>query len=131
MANIITDSICITNNKFKIIDDITNKDIILVDDSLVRGNTLKSLIVLLRQYNVKSIHIRIASPPVKYPCFFGIDIPTSSELIAYNKSIDMIKKEINADSLNYIKLEVFKEYMGNNFCMGCFDGIYNKELLEW
>lgn len=119
------------NNKFKIIDDITNKDIILVDDSLVRGNTLKSLIILLRQYNVKSIHIRIASPPVKYPCFFGIDIPTSNELIAYNKSIDRIKKEMNVDSLHYIKLEVFKEYMGDNFCMGCFDGIYNKELLEW
>jgi amidophosphoribosyltransferase len=113
--------------------DIYKKKIIIVDDSIVRGNTLKILIEQLKLSMPLEIHIRIASPPITDRCFFGIDIPTKEELI-YNKypSEDLLKDYYNINSFKYTKLEDIKEkYNNKNFCISCFNGKYNKDLLEW
>ena len=112
---------------------IKDRNIIIIDDSLVRGTTMKNLIHIFRNAGALSVHIRIASPPIKYPCFYGIDIPTKQELIANNindiNDIEIcIAKKINANSLSYLKLENIKSIMkelDNNICTGCFDNNYN------
>jgi amidophosphoribosyltransferase len=107
--------------------------IILIDDSLVRGNTLKVINQILREKGAKEIHVRIASPSVKNPCYFGIDIPTSQELIinSYN-NLEMLSKDLFADSLVYLELEdMSKAFKEKPFCSSCFDGKYNSKLLEW
>lgn len=110
---------------------IKNKIIILVDDSLVRGNTIQNLSKSFFEYGCNELHIRICSPPVKYPCYYGIDIPTYEELLINNYSIEEIEKKFNLNSLKYITndkmIEVFKDY---GFCTSCFTGDYNKEL-DW
>ena len=115
------------NKKFIINNNINYKKVILVDDSLVRGNTIKKLIILIKQYNVKEIHIRIASPPIISSCYYGVDIPTYSELIAYNKSIDEIKTELDIDSLNYLSIDS----LNKNCCTSCFDDNHHSFLLDW
>lgn len=125
-----------------IIDEniIKGKEIVLVDDSIVRGNTLRIIISMFRSYGVKAVHIRISSPPVKHPCYFGVDIPTHDELIGHRMTIDETCQEIGADSLVYLNLENMKKsfsYVENNsvkqlnFCSACFDGNYNSKLLGW
>ena len=118
---------------------VKNRDLILLDDSLVRGNTITTVIQKLREHGAKSVHIRITSPPVKFPCFFGVDIPTSEELIAYSNSVEEIRKKINADSLTYASLDIIKDaiscYGGEEsgtgdkksegYCSACFDGRIN------
>jgi amidophosphoribosyltransferase len=115
--------------------DILNKKIILIDDSIVRGNTLKSIAKQLRRLGAKEIHIRVASPPVISECFFGIDIPTKEELIGcrLNCDIDAMKDEMGLDSLVYLTVEETIMLMGRdqNFCSGCFTGKYPDSLLDW
>ena len=115
-------------------DKIKNKNIILVDDSIVRGTTLKTLVKILKQYTPKSIHIRVTSPPITNTCNLGIDIPTKEELI-YNSydSEEKLKDYLNVDSLKYLHVESLKEIFGNKgMCMGCINGDYNKNKdLEW
>lgn len=109
-----------------------NKKIFLLDDSIVRGNTMKQIIIILRECNVKEIHLRIISPPIVGNCYFGIDIPSHSELIAYNKSINDICKELNADSLKYLDLEYINNIIpSDKCCTACLGGDYNKEVLEF
>jgi len=110
-----------------IVEIIAGKDVILVDDSLVRGNTLKYVIKILREYGAKSIHVRIASPPVKYPDYYGIDIPNETELIASRYKQEQITKIINADSLVYLPLDDFVKSIGilaDRLCLSCFNGEY-------
>ena len=83
---------------------IENKNIIIVDDSIVRGNTIKHIIELLKNNNVGKIYVCISSPPIKYKNIYGIDIPTNEELIANKLNINEIEKKINADKLIYLKL---------------------------
>lgn len=114
--------------------DITGKNLILLDDSLVRGNTLTTVIEKLREHGAKSIHVRITSPPVRFPCYFGVDIPSSEELIASSHTIEQIRQKINADTLIYTDLDIIKNAIddsSNSFCSACFDGQYKKELLDW
>ena len=113
--------------------NIKNKNLILVDDSLVRGNTLKAVIETLRNCGAKSVHIRITSPPVKSPCYFGVDIPSKEELIASKLSVEEIRKFINADSLEYMDLDIIKDEIGGNkkYCSACFDGEYCDDLINW
>ncbi|MDD9868098.1 MAG: amidophosphoribosyltransferase [Candidatus Campbellbacteria bacterium] len=87
------------------IDLLKGKDIILIDDSLVRGTTIKKLIALIRKTDVKSINVKIGSPMLKHKDIYGIDIPSESELIANLKTLDEIKKEINADTLTYLSID--------------------------
>ncbi len=131
----------VCNNKFKIdtetFGSIENKIIILVDDSIVRGNTIQSVIKLFKKHNVKELHIRSASPPLKHPCYFGIDMPTYDEFIA-NKipSYNNLAKFLGVNSVDYISklnlLSVMKEHNKTlNFCTACFDGKYNNKLMDW
>ncbi len=107
-------------------ENISGKRIILVDDSVIRGTTIKQTVRMLREAGAKEVHIRIASPPVTYSCHLGMDTPSKDNLIAANLSIKEIEKSIKADSLGYISLDGLKKSMINSegFCTGCFTGKY-------
>lgn len=108
-------------------DVIEGKRLVVVDDSIVRGNTQRALIRMLREAGAREVHVRISSPPVKWPCFYGIDFATRAELIANGLSNDEICRSIDADSLGYIALEDLVESTSvpmDNLCRACFDGIY-------
>jgi len=114
-------------------DVIEGKRLVVVDDSIVRGNTQRALIRMLREAGAREIHVRIASPPVKWPCFYGIDFATRAELIANGLSTEEICRSIDADSLGYISLEQLVEASNvpnDNLCRACFDGVYPIELPE-
>ena len=103
------------------------KRIVVVDDSIVRGTTSKKLMQMLRGVGVKEIHVRISSPPIRYPCFYGIDTPTRSELIAANCSLDEIRRFLDVDTLGYLSVEGMLEATGGepaDFCVACFTGDY-------
>lgn len=106
---------------------VKGKRIIIVDDSIVRGTTIKHIILLLRKSGAKEIHIRICSPPIKNPCYFGVDTPNKDHLIASSKTVDQIKKFINADSLAYLSLSALERasrQKKNTLCSACFSGKY-------
>lgn len=110
---------------------VKGKRIVMVDDSIVRGTTSKAIIEMLRLAGAKEIHMRISSPPVKYPCYFGIDTPDRDELIGANLPVDKICSEIGADSLSYLSMEgLLKtvEGSGCHFCLGCFDSNYPMDV---
>ena len=110
-----------------------DKKVILVEDSIVRGTTLKKLVGVLRNAGVKEIHIRVASPPVRYPCFYGMDFPTRKELIAAWNSPEVICKYLGADSLKYLSVEgmLAATYQDpERFCTSCFTGNYPVRLDE-
>lgn len=106
------------------------RTIVVVDDSIVRGTTSKQLVHLLREANPKAIHLRISSPPIMYPCFYGMDFPSKDELIAHrlNGNIAEIKEYLEVDSLEYLTidemLEAVSEAGKENFCTACFSGQY-------
>ena len=115
--------------KYEIKESIKDKIVILVDDSIVRGNTMRILIAVLFEYGCREIHVRITSPPIKYPCYYGIDIPTSMELVAFGKTIIETRDFIGATSLMYIPIEHMKEMLSpTNVCSACFTGDFNEEL---
>ncbi|MGD9200732.1 MAG: amidophosphoribosyltransferase [Chitinispirillia bacterium] len=106
---------------------IKNKKIVIVDDSLVRGTTMKKIIQLIKQAEPKEIHLRISSPPIRFPCYYGIDMPDKKEFIASKKSVEEIRKYLDVDSLGYLSinglLSVVKKGK-EDFCSACFDGEY-------
>nr|WP_122012735.1 amidophosphoribosyltransferase [Maliibacterium massiliense] len=113
--------------------NVQGKSIVLVDDSIVRGTTSRKIVELLRSAGAKKIHMRISSPPVTSPCFFGIDIATSEQLIGAAHSVEQIQNMIGADSLGYLSLEnLLKtvEGSGCGFCKGCFDGAYPMDIAQ-
>ncbi len=105
-----------------------NKRVVLVDDSIMRGTTARKLITICREAGAKEVHLRISAPPTRYPCFYGVDIPTHSELIAANTSIEEIKEFLSVDSLQYMSLDAMLKAMqsfGNrSWCDACFSGSY-------
>lgn len=108
---------------------IKGKDLILVDDSLVRGTTSKRLIGFLKDAGAQKIHLVISSPPILYPCYYGIDIVTREELIAAHKEVEEIRRHIGADSLTYLSLQGLLNALGeDNYCQACFDGKYPVEI---
>ena len=113
-------------------DVVKGKRIILVDDSLVRGTTSRLIVKLLREAGAKEIHLRLSSPEVKFPCFFGIDIPTKEELISNRMDVAGITQHIGADSVCFLSVKKLEEVIGNSedFCHACFSGIYPIELKE-
>jgi amidophosphoribosyltransferase len=114
-------------------DVIAGKRLVVVDDSIVRGNTQRALVRMLREAGALEVHVRISSPPVKWPCFYGIDFATPAELVANGLTIDEIRASIDADSLAYISLEALVEATEqpmDNLCRACFDGVYPIELPE-
>jgi amidophosphoribosyltransferase len=114
-------------------DVIYGKRIVVVDDSIVRGNTQRAQVKMLREAGAREVHVRIASPPVKWPCFYGIDFATRAELIANGLDVDDICRSIGADSLGYVSLDGLVSATGvpgGELCSACFDGHYPIELPE-
>jgi amidophosphoribosyltransferase len=106
---------------------IQGKRLVVVDDSIVRGNTQRALVRMLREAGAVQVHIRISSPPVKWPCFYGIDFATRAELIANGLSTQEIATSLGADSLAYISLDGMIEATtipAERLCRACFDGVY-------
>ncbi|MBR5347843.1 MAG: amidophosphoribosyltransferase [Lachnospiraceae bacterium] len=101
------------------------KRIVLIDDSIVRGNTMRQIIEMLREAGAKEVHVRISSPPFLYPCYYGTDVPSSSQLIASHHSEEEVCRSIGADSLHYLQPEDFKSMVGEmGLCSACFDNCY-------
>ena len=108
-------------------DAIAGRRIVVVDDSIVRGNTQRALVAMLREAGASEVHVRVASPPVRWPCFYGIDFATRAELIAGHLSPEEICASIGADSLGYVSLAGLIEATTlpeSRLCRACFDGQY-------
>ncbi len=106
---------------------LSSKRLVVVDDSIVRGTTTPSVIKELRRAGAKEVHMRICAPPIRYPCFFGVDMATRSELIAAQKSIPQICRFIGADSLGYLSIDGLLKAVAlpeDQFCLACFTGDY-------
>jgi len=105
---------------------VAGKRVVLVDDSIIRGNTIQKRIDVLRRAGAKEVHVRISCPPTRNPCFFGIDFPESSELVAAGRSEDQICRLCGADSIGYLSIEGLRSVLNapEHFCFGCFDGHY-------
>lgn len=107
---------------------VAGKCVVMIDDSIVRGTTSDRIVRMLRDAGATEVHVRISSPPFLWPCYFGTDIPEREQLIAYNRSIEDIRKIIGADSLGYLGMERLDEMVdGLSICRGCFNGIYPME----
>jgi amidophosphoribosyltransferase len=119
------------------------KEIIIIDDSIIRGTTVLTRVKALRQLGVKRVHMRISGPPHRYPCHYGIDFSTRGELIAAGKTVEELRQLLGLDTLHYLSIEGLLEATGvpdaeNQFCKACFDGSYpvcfdddlSKECLE-
>ena len=108
---------------------VKDKNIVLIDDSIVRGTTIANLIHSLKQAGAKSVHVRISSPPFLYPCYFGTDVPSNRQLIASSHSTEEIRRLIGADSLGYMKIEDLQSTVGDlPLCKACFDNNYPMEI---
>ena len=105
--------------------DLEGKRVIVIDDSIVRGTTSRRLVQILRRAGAREVHFRVSSPPVKFPCYLGIDTPSKNELISSTHELEAIRKEIGADSLAFISLGGMLKALGEDaFCKGCFSGEY-------
>ena len=112
---------------------IEGKRIVVVDDSIVRGNTQRAIVRMLREAGAREIHVRISSPPVKWPCYYGIDFASRAELIANGLDVEEIRRSIGADSLGYVSLEGLissTEVASERLCSACFTGEYPIRIPE-
>jgi amidophosphoribosyltransferase len=106
---------------------VAGKRLIVVDDSIVRGNTMPQIVQMLREAGAKEIHLRISSPPIKEPCHYGIDMSTREEMIAHERTVEEVGRMVGADSLHYLSLEGVYEAVGGDrgsHCDACFTGDY-------
>ena len=107
---------------------VAGKRVIMIDDSIVRGTTSDRIVRMLREAGATEVHMRVSSPPFLWPCYFGTDVPARDQLIAYNRSVEEIRRIIGADSLGYLRLERLREMVdGLPVCTGCFTGKYPME----
>ncbi len=112
---------------------IAGQRVVVVDDSIVRGNTQQAIVAMLREAGAAEVHVRISSPPVAWPCFYGIDFATRAELIAGSSTVEEIRDSIGADSLGFISLEGLTEATtipAGRLCRACFDGQYPVPVAE-
>jgi amidophosphoribosyltransferase len=106
------------------------RKVVIVDDSIVRGTTSKQLVKLIREAEPKEVHFRISCPPIKYPCYYGMDFPSKGELIAnrMNGDLEAIRKELGVDSIAYLSMENMLASAptdeGQHYCTACFSGNY-------
>jgi amidophosphoribosyltransferase len=110
-----------------LVENLAGRRIVVVDDSIVRGTTTPRIVQLLRDAGAKEVHVRVTSPPIKHPCYLGVDLATYDELIAANYTVEEIRRKIGADSLGYLSLEGLVEATGrdaNEMCLGCLTGVY-------
>lgn len=109
------------------------KRVVVVDDSLVRGTTSRALVNMLREAGAAEVHFRLASPPVRWPCFYGIDMPTREELIASERTVDEIRGFLGVDSLGYLSADGMVECVADEretYCVACFTGDYRAPLVD-
>jgi amidophosphoribosyltransferase len=108
---------------------VRGKRVVMVDDSIVRGTTSARIVKMLKDAGATEVHVRISSPPFKYPCYFGTDVPSSEQLIAYNHSVHEIAEMVGADSLGYLDLNRLSELIEGDegYCHACFSGEYPVE----
>ena len=110
---------------------IAGKRLVVVDDSIVRGNTTRQIVAMLRDAGAREVHMRISSPPLRWPCFYGIDMPDQDELIGAQMDVEEIRGHIAADSLAYLTLErsiAATQIPGDSFCTACFSSRYPIEI---
>jgi amidophosphoribosyltransferase len=103
------------------------KRLVVVDDSIVRGNTTRQIVQMLRDAGALEVHMRISAPPIKHPCHYGIDMSSRDEMIAHDRSVEDVAAELGTDSLAYLSLEgVYKAIRGDasRHCDACFSGFY-------
>lgn len=106
---------------------IRDRRLVVVDDSIVRGNTTMQIVRMLREAGAREVHLRITSPPIRWPCFYGIDMGTKAELVASDLEVEQIRQFVGADSLAYLSLASLVRATGHpaeRFCRACFDGVY-------
>jgi len=106
---------------------VAGKRLVVVDDSIVRGNTTRQIVQMLRDAGASEVHLRISAPPIKHPCHYGIDMSTREEMIAHGRTVDEVAEELGADSLHYLSLEGVYEAVGaprSEHCDACFTGEY-------
>ena len=106
---------------------VTAKRVVVVDDSIVRGTTTRGKIRALRQAGAKEIHMRVSCPPLRYPCFYGVDFPTKEELLANNRDLEQIREFLEVDSIGYVSLEGLLSCASapaQNYCTACWNGKY-------
>ncbi|MCP8618005.1 amidophosphoribosyltransferase [Salirhabdus salicampi] len=116
---------------------VEGKRVVMIDDSIVRGTTSRRIVSMLREAGAKEVHVRISSPPIKNPCYYGIDTSSSSELIASSNSVEEIRQLIGADSLSYLSVDGMLSAIGRpdettncGQCLACFTGKYPTNLLD-
>jgi amidophosphoribosyltransferase len=106
---------------------IAGKRLVVVDDSIVRGNTTRQIVQMLRDAGAAEVHMRISAPPIKHPCHYGIDMSTREEMIAHGRSAAQVAEELGCDSLHYLSLAGVYEAVGatrGRHCDACFTGSY-------
>ena len=106
---------------------IADKRVVLIDDSIVRGTTSRKIVRMMREAGAAEVHLRISSPPTRWPCYYGIDTPRRTELIAAQQSVEEIRAFVEADSLGYLSLEGLVGCMGGakaSYCTACWSGDY-------
>jgi amidophosphoribosyltransferase len=106
---------------------VAGRSVVVVDDSIVRGNTTRQIVQMLRDAGAREVHMRISAPPIKHPCHYGIDMSTYEEMIAHGRTVDEVSAELGADSLAYLSLEgVYEAVRGSRakHCDACFSGEY-------
>jgi amidophosphoribosyltransferase len=110
------------------------KRVVLIDDSIIRGTTSRKIVRMVRGAGAREVHLRISCPPTISPCFYGVDTPSKRDLIAANKSIEEIRRYIEADSLAYLSLEGLLKScgsgQGNTFCTACYTGNYPTQWVD-
>lgn len=108
---------------------VRGKRVVMIDDSIVRGTTSARIVKMIKDAGASEVHVRISSPPFLYPCYFGTDVPSSDQLIAYNHSVEQICEMIGADSLGYLDIERLSELIDGDkgYCNACFSGNYPVE----
>jgi amidophosphoribosyltransferase len=106
---------------------VAGRRVVVVDDSIVRGNTTRQIVGMLKDAGASEVHLRISSPPIRHPCHYGIDMSTREEMVAHGRSVDEIAAELGADSLAYLSMEGVYEAIGlpaKHHCDACFTGSY-------
>ena len=109
---------------------VSGKRLVVVDDSIVRGNTTRQIVQMLRDAGAAEVHLRISAPPIKHPCHYGIDMSTREEMIAHGRTVEEVAAELGCESLHYLSLEgVYRAINGDRatHCDACFSGEYPLE----
>jgi amidophosphoribosyltransferase len=106
---------------------VEGKRVVLVDDSIVRGTTHKQLVGMVREAGAREVHLRVSSPPLRHPCYYGIDMDNQEQFIAWHMSVEEVGQRLNADSIGYLSIDGLIEAVGlprSNFCLACFNNRY-------